>query len=1127
MSRVSLVILGFLTVWALPRPADAFLSVVRQGAESAGVPNTNDRHGRTVVAGDFDGDGYEDLAAAAPDESNGQFNTAVHGTVIISPGTSRGIGTQGIRQISVGDLGTEAARFGWSLVAADFNQDGYDDLGVGIPQLNSLGGPDRGAVWFYAGGPGGLQLAPYRQVAYEDVENFPQDHANFGWALTAGDFDDDGYPDVATSAIGQDNDTGVVYFLHGGASGITTNGSYKLYPYTVGGSQAQGGRFGWSLAAGQLNGLGGDDLVVGAPQTNVQGQVAAGRVYFYYASAAGVSAGNGWFRDASNLGNLATEGNAHLGFSLAVGHLYQISGQVDVAVGAPQDDYGAQDGAGSVLLFEFDSQPNDYDSAKKIRQHAIYDATNASPGDQFGYALAVGRFDIGNFEDLAVGAPYENVTEQGALGEQFDAGMFHVVYGQPGGPSMSNCDTFDATTINNFVNGGDLLGQSLCFGRFDNSSRDGLAVGAPSADYDSYESGIADIQNAGQVHIVAPWRQPQGRPHRTSVLFDCDGFILFGQRPFQRVRPASTTKTLTLLLACEAIWDGTVDPNDFYTIPGWVADQVGGSQTPLVEGEKLSFVGLMQTMMTVSGNDSAMLIGTILSGDGGPWEGWTDTDPTFAAMMETKANQLGLSGATSMTNAAGIDSNDHYVTALDWATLAWLAIQNECVHTIVDKSPWIVERVQPEDGTLDWFQVPGEMGDGEISIFEAFFAGWVDGVKARYPKAVGLKPGGTPGGWRTGLSAADPFGQGFSAASSFGTRVDDAPVEGVSGGCSTCLHADLLQFAEGYCPGGVPQDLAPTPDPGPQPWGTLTGIPPCPDEGIRAMTLNLAEEQTVPPGRVIQVDLLRNGYQDGQIPVRKMVSRQSQVLVQPDESLPFGIGPHQSNHGVEFRNDGDSKATFNVHWDGQILPFSLDPGETGEVAGDLDHVGAYNFIVESTQRTEMTLSIHEKGYMYDLLLEDGIVGPETHSVQLVRSGHLLAETITVHVRGVDDICGDDSLDLVARESDNVPTGVVDPEAFLPPAPVRVALLPNTPNPFNPSTTLRFDLPRAGSVDLAIYDLRGRLVQSVVAGRHLDAGRHRMQWGGRDDAGQIVASGVYLVRLRTADGEQTQRITLLK
>ncbi len=83
-----------------------------------------------------------------------------------------------------------------------------------------------------------------------------------------------------------------------------------------------------------------------------------------------------------------------------------------------------------------------------------------------------------------------------------------------------------------------------------------------------------------------------------------------------------------------------------------------------------------------------------------------------------------------------------------------------------------------------------------------------------------------------------------------------------------------------------------------------------------------------------------------------------------------------------------------------------------------------------------------------------------------------------------------------------------------------------PNPFNPSTMIRYSLPRSGHVELEIYDLGGRQVRTLVR-EVVEAGEHRARWNGRDDAGAQVVSGVYLYRLRTDDHVETRRMVLLK
>lgn len=94
-------------------------------------------------------------------------------------------------------------------------------------------------------------------------------------------------------------------------------------------------------------------------------------------------------------------------------------------------------------------------------------------------------------------------------------------------------------------------------------------------------------------------------------------------------------------------------------------------------------------------------------------------------------------------------------------------------------------------------------------------------------------------------------------------------------------------------------------------------------------------------------------------------------------------------------------------------------------------------------------------------------------------------------------------------------------------PTAFAIAAVAPNPFNPRTTVWFDLPRLSEVSVAVYDLRGRLVRSLWRGARA-AGRHSVEWDGRDERGTGAAAGVYVVQLQTADGiVRAQKATLAK
>jgi len=95
-----------------------------------------------------------------------------------------------------------------------------------------------------------------------------------------------------------------------------------------------------------------------------------------------------------------------------------------------------------------------------------------------------------------------------------------------------------------------------------------------------------------------------------------------------------------------------------------------------------------------------------------------------------------------------------------------------------------------------------------------------------------------------------------------------------------------------------------------------------------------------------------------------------------------------------------------------------------------------------------------------------------------------------------------------------------------PAPLRFAVEPNYPNPFNPKTTIRFTLATPGVTSIRIYDVSGRLVRTVLD-EVLIAAEHSVEWQGRDDTGHQVAAGVYFYRVRSGENEHVGQMALIK
>ena len=125
-----------------------------------------------------------------------------------------------------------------------------------------------------------------------------------------------------------------------------------------------------------------------------------------------------------------------------------------------------------------------------------------------------------------------------------------------------------------------------------------------------------------------------------------------------------------------------------------------------------------------------------------------------------------------------------------------------------------------------------------------------------------------------------------------------------------------------------------------------------------------------------------------------------------------------------------------------------------------------------------------------------------------------------HIIGIVDYSYDE-YGLNPRSPEDMHFGVgVDDETVV----ASVAVKGNYPNPFNPTTTVAFDLAHPGPVQLHVYNVRGQLVTTLVNDT-LPAGNHTVSWQGRNSNGQSAASGLYFLRLQ-ADGQTHMRKALL-
>jgi len=253
-----------------------------QALDQSGVASNEhgDDFGRAVATGDFDGDGYVDLAVGIPGEDID--STPDVGMVLVFKGSAQGLAEpyvldQDLNSNDDGDL------FGTSLAAGDFNGDGYDDLVVGAPG-ESIGvgtpGPRTGVVFHFQGSPSGLSQVRF---LHQEPLELDEGEDDFGRTLVAGDLDRDGYADLVVGAPGKDlgsGPAGLLFVFRGSPEGLSA--SYTLDQSPSG--NGNGDRFGDSLAMGDFNGDGYLDLAVGAPGESIGTGPRSGAVFHFQGS---------------------------------------------------------------------------------------------------------------------------------------------------------------------------------------------------------------------------------------------------------------------------------------------------------------------------------------------------------------------------------------------------------------------------------------------------------------------------------------------------------------------------------------------------------------------------------------------------------------------------------------------------------------------------------------------------------------------------------------------------------------------------------------------------------------------------------------------------------------------------
>ena len=365
-----------------------------QGAGGVvGAAETEDEFGSALDAGDFDNDGFADLAVGVHFESIG--SAAGAGVVNVLSGSADGLtgsGSQLFRQGAGGVLGTpeDNDQFGSSLAAGDFDNDGFADLAIGAPLETVASVEQLGSVNVLSGSAGGL-TGSGSQLLSEGLNGLPGNPENsdqFGWSLAAGDFDNDGFADLAVGLRGEDFDAGAVIVLSGSAGGLSGSGGrvFRQGAGGVAGRSELGDRFAHALAAGDFDNDGFADLAAGAPLEDIGTVSDAGAINVLYGSAGGLTAaGNQQFwQGAGGVAGTAESSDA-FGWSLAAGD-FDNDDLADLAVGVPFEDIGAVD-AGAINVLYGSAGGLTAAGDQQFWQGAAGVAGAAETSDSFGFAL--------------------------------------------------------------------------------------------------------------------------------------------------------------------------------------------------------------------------------------------------------------------------------------------------------------------------------------------------------------------------------------------------------------------------------------------------------------------------------------------------------------------------------------------------------------------------------------------------------------------------------------------------------------------------------------------------------------------------------------------------------------------